>query len=377
MAGIYVHIPFCKQACHYCNFHFSTNLSYKEAFIESIIKEVSLRKDYLQNDIVNTIYFGGGTPSLLKTQEINKIIQAISETFSIGENPEVTIEVNPDDIALKDNVYLRELRSTGVNRVSIGIQSFEKKDLEFMNRSHNNKQAYFALENCLSAGFDNISADLIYGTPSLSDKSWERNLFRLLEFGVPHISAYALTVEEKTALHSFIKSGKINAIDEVKVAAHFEMLVEILTNSSFIHYEISNFALEGFISKHNSGYWKNQNYLGLGPSAHSYNGKSRQWNVSNNHIYIRQISEKAPKYEVETLSKETKYNEYILTSLRTMWGVDPIYIRDNFGKTLEYHFYRLAEKHLNNSVEIIDNKYILTKSGKLFADRVASDLFTD
>jgi len=377
VAGIYVHIPFCKQACHYCNFYFSTNLSHKKAFIEALLKEIALRRDYLQNEEVSTIYFGGGTPSLLKAGEIGLIIKTISDNFKIGGNLEVTLEVNPDDIALQDGFFLNELRSTAVNRISIGIQSFDKADLKFMNRSHSDNQALYALEYCHKAGFTNINADLIYGTPTLTDISWERNLFRLVEFEVPHISAYALTVEEKTALHSFIKTGKVKPIDDDKVAAHFEMLVEILNNNNFIHYEISNFALEGFISRHNSSYWQNQNYLGFGPSAHSYNGNTRQWNVANNQVYIDQISKNTPKYELEILSLQNKYNEYILTSLRTMWGVDPFYLKENFGRTLENHFLKQVQKYLGDSISVVDKNYILTKPGKLFADRIAADLFAD
>ena len=375
MAGIYVHIPFCKQACHYCNFHFSTTLASKDAFIEALLKEITLRKDYLQNEEVNTIYFGGGTPSLLKVQEINQIIKTISGSFRLGGDLEITLEVNPDDIASKDLRFLTDLRSTGINRISIGIQSFDSEDLKFMNRSHCNEQALRAIENCLNSGYHNINADLIYGTPTLTDKNWEHNLFRLVDFEVPHISAYALTVEEKTALHSFIKKGEIKAIDDVKVAAQFEMLVEILTNNNFMHYEISNFAIEGFISRHNTSYWQNQNYLGFGPSAHSYNGNTRQWNVANNRRYIDQIMKNIPDFELETLSLKNKYNEYILTSLRTMWGIDLFYLKENFGKAIGKHFLKQVQKHINNSIFLIDKNYILTKDGKLFADRIASDLF--
>jgi len=244
-----------------------------------------------------------------------------------------------------------------------------------MNRSHCNEQALRAIENCLNSGYHNINADLIYGTPTLTDKNWEHNLFRLVDFEVPHISAYALTVEEKTALHSFIKKGKIKAIDDVKVAAQFEMLVEILANNNFMHYEISNFAKEGFISRHNTSYWQNQNYLGFGPSAHSYNGNTRQWNVANNRRYIDQIMKNIPDFELETLSLKNKYNEYILTSLRTMWGIDPSYLKENFGEAIEKHFLNQVQKHINNSISLTNKNYILTKDGKLFADRIASDLF--
>ncbi len=375
MAGIYVHIPFCKQACHYCNFHFSTNNSRKKDFVEALLKEITLRRDYLQNEEVQTIYFGGGTPSLLRVQEIDKIIKTISGNFRLGGDLEITLEVNPDDIASKDLGFLTDLRSTSVNRISIGIQSFDNEDLKFMNRSHCNEQALRAIENCLNSGYHNINADLIYGTPTLTDKNWEQNLYRLIDYGVPHISAYALTVEEKTALHTFIRNGTVKPIDETKVAAHFEMLVESLNNNKFIHYEISNFALKGFISRHNSNYWKSKNYLGLGPSAHSYNGNTRQWNVANNHRYIDQIAKNTPDFEIEILSLENKYNEYILTSLRTMWGVDLFYLMENFGKSIEKHFLKQVQKHIDNSIFITDKNYILTNSGKLFADRIASDLF--
>ncbi|HIA35633.1 MAG TPA: radical SAM family heme chaperone HemW [Flavobacteriales bacterium] len=375
MAGIYVHIPFCKQACHYCNFHFSTNNSRKKDFVEALLKEITLRRDYLQNEEVQTIYFGGGTPSLLRVQEIDKIIKTISGNFRLGGDLEITLEVNPDDIASKDLGFLTDLRSTSVNRISIGIQSFDNEDLKFMNRSHCNEQALRAIENCLNSGYHNINADLIYGTPTLTDKNWEQNLYRLIDYGVPHISAYALTVEKKTALHTFIRNGTVKPIDETKVAAHFEMLVESLNNNKFIHYEISNFALKGFISRHNSNYWKSKNYLGLGPSAHSYNGNTRQWNVANNHRYIDQIAKNTPDFEIEILSLENKYNEYILTSLRTMWGVDLFYLMENFGKSIEKHFLKQVQKHIDNSISITDKNYILTNSGKLFADRIASDLF--
>jgi len=325
MSGIYLHIPFCKQACHYCDFHFSTSLKKKEELVQAIATELILRKNEI-NDPIETIYFGGGTPSLLTVDELEFLIKTIYEQYEVVEIPEVTLEANPDDLVSlmpSDNItknIFEQYRSIGINRLSIGVQSFFEDDLVMMNRAHNAKEA----ENCLSMAtrhFDNITIDLIYGVPNMSNKKWTANIEKALSFGINHISSYALTVEPKTALASFIAKGKIDAPKDDVAHEHFKILVDTLENNGFVHYELSNFGKPNYFSKHNTSYWKGKIYLGVGPSAHSFNGKQRSWNVANNTKYINSIQEKTLPIERETLSVSDRYNEYVMTGLRTIYGV--------------------------------------------------------
>ncbi|MBL4752171.1 MAG: radical SAM family heme chaperone HemW [Flavobacteriales bacterium] len=374
MSGIYIHFPFCKQACHYCNFHFSTSPQFTASYLEALHKEIALRKDYL-TDTVRTIYIGGGSPSLMSISALGSLLEALHSTYDIGEDIEVTLEANPDDLDTFHNNYLQELRATSVNRLSIGIQSFEEEDLNFMNRVHNRGQAISALKNSLDAGFENITADLIYGTPTLSDKAWCENLQRLIDLDIPHISAYALTVEEGTALDRFIKKGSVKDVDDHKVADQFEMMVEILESNGYEHYEISNFAKEGYRSKHNTNYWKGIPYLGLGPSAHSFNGEERQWNVAHTPKYIKGLENNQLNFGIEKLSIKSRYNEYVMTSLRTSWGVDLAYIHSAFGEEFVAHFQRNVAEYLDDKVIVQKECFTLNRKGKLYADRIASNLF--
>lgn len=374
MAGIYIHIPFCKQACSYCDFHFSTSLKSKDAFLSSLIHEIELQKNYLGNDaLIETVYFGGGTPSLLSSEELDTIFKALYNTFTIAKNAEITLEANPDDLS---KIKLQQLKSSPVNRLSIGIQSFFEADLKLMNRAHNSQQA----ENCIiesqDAGFENITIDLIYGTPGLSNENWKKNLEKAFNLGVPHLSCYSLTVEEKTPLESHIKKGKVKPVNEEQSAEQFLILMEETTKNGYEQYEISNFCKPGFHSRHNSNYWKGIKYLGLGPSAHSYDGNSRQWNVSNNFRYIQSISENKIPAEKETLNSEQKFNEYMMTGLRTSTGISLEKVRKEFGELCLSKLLTEATNYLDCSKIILKrNHLILTNSGKLIADRISSDFF--
>jgi oxygen-independent coproporphyrinogen III oxidase len=373
MAGIYIHIPFCKQACNYCDFHFSTSLKNKDAFLKALQNEIELQKDYLGTRKISTIYFGGGTPSLLNQAELLTVFEKLDKHFDIDKDAEITLEANPDDLTIQK---IRELKDTPVNRFSIGIQSFYDEDLQLMNRAHNSKEAVNAVRYAQDNGFDNISLDLIYGIPTLTEHKWRNNLQTAFALNVKHISAYCLTVEPKTALAHAVKAGKIKNVDEDQSASHFEIMLEGMKNNNFIQYEISNFCKKGYYSKHNSNYWLKEKYLGLGPSAHSYNGVDRQWNVSNNAIYIRELEKDNLKFEKEELTADQRYNEYVLTSLRTIWGTDINYIADNFGEKISEYCLKNAEKYLRAEDLINEkNKLFLTDKGKLIADRIASDLF--
>ena len=341
--------------------------------ITSMTNELELRAGYLENKKIETIYFGGGTPSIIKHKYIGKLLSKIKENFNITENPEITMEFNPDDIDSKKLIQLKDL---GVNRLSIGIQSFDDKDLIFMNRSHNSKEAFDCIKISKENGFKNITVDLIYGLPNQSNKKWKDNLNKINELDINHFSAYALTVEPKTELDYLIKQNKIKPLSETLTAEHFKILQEDSEKMGYVQYEISNFCRDNELSKHNSSYWKNKWYLGIGPSAHSYNGTSRQWNISSNQKYIKNIKSKKTFFEVETLNSNQMYNDYILTSLRTIWGVSTDYILKNFGKEFSAHFLKATKKWvLDKKIKIKDSNYILTKEGMLFADAVSSDLF--
>ena len=376
MSGIYIHIPFCKQACNYCDFHFSTSMKKKEEMVSALLNEIKIRKSEFKNDPefsgIETIYFGGGTPSRLQISDLRLLIDSVYENYKITENPEITLEANPDD--LSEN-YIIALSKIGINRLSIGIQSFFEDDLIMMNRAHNYKEAKKCLE-IATQYFDNISLDLIYGIPEMSNEKWKKNIETALSFGINHISSYALTVEPKTALKKLIESGKIdNPKDEV-AQEHFEILVETLTANGFIHYELSNFGKENYFSKNNSSYWLGKKYIGIGPSAHSYNGVSRSWNIANNSIYIKSINENKLPSETETLSKTDIYNEYVMTGLRTIWGISLDKIEIDFGTEYLEYLIKNAEKFLNDDLLFIENKILKpTQKGKFLCDGIASDLF--
>lgn len=372
MSGIYIHIPFCKQACHYCDFHFSTNLKKKDEMVLVLAKEIEMRKSEFQDEIVETIYFGGGTPSILSIEDLRFLIDEIYRNYKVVENPEITVEANPDD--LTENRII-ELSKNKVNRLSIGIQSFFEDDLKMMNRAHNVEEAKKCLETATQY-FDNISIDLIYGIPEMSNEKWLQNIETALSFGVPHISSYALTVEPKTALHSFIQKGIIQQPDDEVAQEHFHILVDKLSENGFIHYELSNFGKENYFSKNNSSYWLGKKYIGIGPSAHSYDGKNRGWNISNNSLYIKSIQENKLPIEIETLTKTDRYNEYIMTGLRTIWGVSLERIEQEFGKTYLDYLKKQAAKFIEDHLLFVDENILrTTKKGKFLSDGIASDLF--
>jgi len=373
LASIYIHIPYCKQQCTYCNFHFRISQNDKEEMLKSIKKEIEMRQSYLNSATISSIYFGGGTPSILKNQEIKSIINTIHCLFNIDENAEITLECNPDDLDEKQLVALKEI---GINRLSIGIQSFDDADLKFMNRSHNAKQATQSVALAKKQGFNNITIDLIYGLPNQSNKRWKENLTKMFNLGIQHFSAYALTIESKTALKHLIDTKKIKPAKDETTVEHFNTLIQMAVENDFIHYEISNFGKKGFFSNHNSAYWKNQHYLGVGPSAHSFNGTSRQWNVFSNKQYIEKIKTTDSYFEIEQLNNEQQYNEYVFTGLRTIWGVELDYIETQFGTDTQQYFKQQIQNWINQEkVKQQNNNFTLTKKGKLYADAIASDLF--
>jgi len=372
MAGIYLHIPFCKQACHYCDFHFSTSLKYKDELVETLIKEIQLQKNYLNGETIGTIYFGGGTPSLLNETEISLLINTITGLHSVAADAEITLEANPDDL---DKAKLQALRQTLINRFSIGIQSFFDEDLQWMNRVHRADEAESAVKRAQDMGFENITVDLIYGYPLLTDQKWKFNTDKVFELGVPHVSAYSMTVEPRTALASFIKQKKQSGMSDGQSAAQFTFLMDAMQTKGFEQYEISNFCKPGFYSRHNSNYWKGVKYLGIGPSAHSYNGETRQWNIANNTKYMQGLGSGLIPAETEILSDIDKLNEYIMTSLRTSWGLDPDKL-NAIASASANHLQKAAIAFFDKGWLSQKNKIIyLTQTGKLYADHIASELF--
>ena len=372
MSGIYIHIPFCKQACHYCDFHFSTSLKKKDEMILALAKEIALRKNEAKNEDIETIYFGGGTPSILSIEDIKLLIDEVYKNYNVVENPEITVEANPDDLTEERII---ELSNNRVNRLSIGIQSFFEDDLKMMNRAHNSNEA----SNCLEIAtkyFDNISLDLIYGIPGMSNDKWKQNIEKALSLNIPHISSYALTVEPKTALDTFIKKGIIKEPNDEVAQEHFHILVETLQENGFIHYELSNFGKENYFSKNNSSYWLGKKYIGIGPSAHSFNGTSRSWNIANNTLYIKSIQENTLPLTSEKLTKEDSYNEYIMTGLRTIWGVSLTRIKSEFGQEFLNYLNTQSQRFINDGLLEVDNQILkTTKKGKFLCDGIASDLF--
>ena len=368
MAGIYIHIPFCKQACYYCNFHFSTSLRYKNDLAAALLKEIELQKKYLENESIETIYFGGGTPSLLEIEDIKSQIEKIKSLFPVSENAEVTLEANPDDITEEKLISWKEI---GINRLSIGIQSFYDDDLKWMNRAHNSKQA---MDNLLLAKkyFNNITIDLIYGIPQLTNERWKQNVETAISFNIPHLSCYALTVEQKTPLFKMIREHQSEDVNPDKQSEQFLLLMHWLEEAGYEHYEISNFAKPGFRSQHNSSYWQGKKYLGLGPSAHSFNEKSRQWNISNNSIYIDSINNGIIPFEKEELNNTQRLNEYIMTSLRTMEGLDLNKVDRSTSDKLQ----AASKKYIDSGLmKLTDEHLRLTNEGKLLADGIAAALF--
>lgn len=371
MAGIYIHIPFCKQACYYCDFHFSTSIKLKSEMIATIADEMNLRQNEI-NEVIETIYFGGGTPSLLSIDEIQFLLDTIYKNFKVVDNPEITLEANPDD--LSENKIL-ELAKSPINRLSIGVQSFFEDDLKMMNRAHTASESLDSL-SVATRHFENITVDLIYGIPNMSANKWRQNLQQLFDLGINHISSYALTVEPNTALASFIYKGKYPPLDEKLAAEHFDILGDETAKNGFVQYEISNFGKEGFFSKHNTSYWKGINYYGFGPSAHSFNGRSRSWNVANNSKYIKALNQKEFPSEREVLSKNDRFNEYIMTGLRTIWGVDLLKIKKDFEVNFVEHLQKASQKYLDQGLLVVENNLLLTtQKGKFLADGIASELF--
>jgi oxygen-independent coproporphyrinogen-3 oxidase len=381
MAGIYLHIPFCRQACHYCNFHFSTSLKGKNDFIPALLKEMGKRKDYIGQEKIATVYLGGGTPSLLEPVELRAILDKLGETFSLDPAAEITMEANPDDMT--QSATLRAWRAAGINRLSIGIQSFFNEDLQWMNRAHDAEQAAECIRMAQGEGFDNISIDLIYGGPTLPDDHWQKNVERAIALQIPHLSCYALTVEPRTALNTLIRDRRRQDVNPDDQARQFLLLMDWMSQAGYEHYEISNFALPGHRSRHNSSYWRGETYLGLGPSAHSYDGVSRQWNVANNAKYIAALGERAREgadgivAEKEILTPVQQLNEYIMISLRTLEGMDLGHITGRWGAEAAQHLAARAQRYIREGKMTALETLALTQEGKLLADGIAADLFFD
>ena len=371
MAGIYIHIPFCKKLCFYCDFYHVVSINGNSEFIDALLKEASLRKDYLENEPVSTIYLGGGTPSVFSNQELETILNTLYKLFKVTDDCEITIELNPDDV---QPGYLKGLKNCNVNRISLGIQSWRDSDLKLMNRRHDAAQALKALKETLAAGFENVTIDLIYGIPGMDLKEWESNLDFSFSFDIKHLSAYHLTFEEGTVFGKMLEKGIISEIDEDDSNAQFNLLVEKAESAGFIQYEISNFGKPGYFSIHNSNYWKQVNYLGLGPSAHSFNGYSRQWNVRDLKGYIKSVNDGKSFFESEPLDTKTRFNEYIMTSLRTMWGIDLEYVEGVFEKEGYDYVMNLAGKFKNYGLMKQEKKsLVLTNQGKLISDNIISE----
>ena len=373
MAGIYLHIPFCKQACHYCNFHFSTSLRLKEDLLQALLREMELQADYLNGAPLDSIYLGGGTPSLLSAGELNRLFERLYRLHTVRPEAEITLEANPDDLSAG---YLHALRDTPINRLSIGIQSFAQEDLRFMNRAHTAREARQCLEQALQAGFERLTVDLIYGSPTTTDEMWRENIDTVLSYGIPHISCYALTVEPRTALAHFVETGKSPPVEEEKAAAQFEYLMDRLEAAGYLHYEISNFARPGREAVHNSSYWAGEPYLGLGPAAHSFDGRlTRQWNVAHNPKYIAAIGAGQIPCEKEVLSPAERFNEYVMTGLRTSRGCDLSRLQgldDSYPAIFRKGIQKFIQEGLAREEA---GRFVLNKNGRLLADRIASDLF--
>ncbi len=375
MPGIYIHIPLCRKVCYYCDFHFVASLKYKKELIQAIIKEIKIRSCNWSNIKFSTLYFGGGTPSILTISEINEITETIYANYNLAPDFEFTFESNPDDLTPE---YLKNLKhKTKINRLSIGIQSFHNKDLTFINRRHDGEQAERSILNAKEAGFDNISVDLIYGIPGLSLSDWKKNVEQFIHLNIPHLAAYHLSIEPKTVFGVFKQKNKIHAVNEELSIRQYEFLIETLKSEKFEHYEISNFAKYEKYSKHNNGYWFGEKYIGIGPSAHSFNGNLRRWNISNNSKYQAALLEKNEIFfEEEELSVKDRLNDYLLTSLRTMWGADLNYIRENFGVKYHNHYKQLITGYIKKGVlKQQETRFSFTEKGWFISDSVLTDLF--
>ncbi len=371
MVGLYIHIPFCKQACHYCDFHFSTSLKKKSELVNALCKEMVLRKEEIPGPL-QTIYFGGGTPSLLDAEDLQQIFKTIDDHFEVVEAPEITLEANPDDLT---EAKLIMLAASRINRLSIGVQSFFEEDLKLMNRAHNATEALRCLQ-LAKQYFDNISIDLIYGMSDMSDARWQENLDQAIALDIPHISSYALTVEPNTALQKFIEKGVVKPVDDAVAQKHFEILLAHMEKAGFENYEFSNFGKLGYFSQNNTAYWTGKPYLGIGPSAHSFDGNTRSWNINNNPKYIKAIAADTLPIERETLSTTDKYNEYVMTGLRTIWGVSLEKIEKDFGLKFRTYVLQQAQKHIEEHLLFLDDdRIVVTKKGKFLSDGLASDLF--
>jgi len=374
VSGIYIHIPFCKQACHYCDFHFSTSLKLKSNLVEAILTEIDLRLPYLKNKNIETIYFGGGTPSLLSEKELFLILEKLYKTYNVSSHTEITLEANPDDLTIEK---LKELKRLEINRLSIGLQSFNDEELIWMNRAHTATESEASVKRSQDKGFENISIDLIYGSKFSNLTNWKKTLDKTIALDVKHISSYNLTIEDKTKLGHDFKVKKEMAIDDEKSSELFLEMIDRLEKNKFIHYEISNFGKENWFSNHNSNYWKGIEYIGFGPSAHSFDSVSRQWNISNNSLYIKNVNDKNEIYfEKELLSETDQFNEYILTSLRTIWGIDAELLKSKFNAEIINSFNQKINAYISKEMIMFTNdQYVLTNNGKLFADKIASELF--
>jgi len=372
MAGIYIHFPFCSKICNYCDFHKSASLRLKDEMIGALGKEIELQRDYLSSELIETIYFGGGTPSLLSADRIVELINKVCSLYKVSDQAEISLEANPDDLT---EVYLKQLVKTPVNRLSIGCQSFSDDELAFLGRRHNAKQSFEAVQMAKEEGFDNISIDLIYGIPESSGKVFEYNLGKTFELDIQHISAYHLTIEKGTSFYLKKKKGELSEIPEEKSSGQFEKLIEQTQKNNFIQYEISNFSKPGFISKHNSNYWKQVKYLGIGPSAHSFDISSRQWNVANNKQYIQSINNGEIPFTKEVLDPETRYNEYIISSMRTMWGVDLNFIESGFSKELKNYCLAMATGFIKSGLIIQkQDQLVLSTKGKFVSDYIMAEM---
>jgi oxygen-independent coproporphyrinogen III oxidase len=372
MAGIYIHIPFCRQKCYYCDFYKTVNTSLKQKFLTLLNEEAKVRKNYLENETVETIYFGGGTPSVLTAAELDNMLRNISGNYRVDSNAEITFEANPDDLSPE---YLQAIMAAGINRLSIGIQAFQNEHLQKMNRRHDAVQAEEAVRNAVNTGFNNISVDLIYGLPGLSNQQWTESLERVFQLPVQHLSAYHLTYHEGTAFYTWLKKGTLKELSENESVIQFNILVALAENSGFEQYEISNFARDKMYSRHNSSYWLGTKYLGLGPSAHSYNQQSRRWNVSHVESYVRGLAAGSEYFEEEKLSNKDHYNEYILTRIRTKWGVSLSDVSKNFGSTIYNSLLQQVEKYKNSGLVLeADGKLLLSKEGLFVSDEIMGDL---
>lgn len=372
MAGLYIHIPFCAKRCLYCDFFSNTEMKFKEPYVDAVIREMELRQEYIGGEPVETIYFGGGTPSQLQAADFERIFEAAARLFDISNCKEITLEANPDDMTPE---YVSALRSLPFNRVSMGVQSFQEKDLRFLNRRHDREQALRAVALCKENGIGNISIDLIYGLPGQTPDEWVSNLDEVIRLDIPHISAYHLIYEEGTALYKLMEAGKIAPVEEELSVSLFSTLIYKLTEAGYLHYEISNFARPGYFSQHNSSYWTGKKYLGLGPSAHSYDGESRQWNISSLPLYLKGVTAGAPDIELEKLDLNTRYNDYIITGLRTMWGVRLTDIRERFGEEKRLYLDRQATAYLRRGLLILKNDTLtLSEEGVFISDGIMSDL---